>query len=61
LRSFGDLRKILLEREEDFFELFTPTYTNIYKTIVSVEIEKKVLEEANAALKLICSRGRKSL
>lgn len=61
LRSLGELRVMLLTKDAAYFEEFTPTFVNIYKQFASSEHERKVLEEANNVLYVICQHGKKSM
>jgi hypothetical protein len=61
MKALNDLKEILENRDENFFDLFLPTWTYLYKQFMSSEYERKILEEVNQVLVIIVRKAKKSL
>ncbi|CAD8188365.1 unnamed protein product [Paramecium pentaurelia] len=61
IKTLSELKTLLPNKSQEFFEQFTPTFVNIYRRYVDNEYERRVLELSNQVLSLICEYGKKSL
>ena len=61
LKGLISLKEELVNRDPDFFFQFIETWTYLYKTFMSSEFDRKILEECNNILTLIISKNKKCL
>ena len=61
LKALLELQEILKSRDESFLESFLPTWTYLYKEILTCEFDKKLLEEANQIIMIYVNQGKTCL
>ena len=60
-KALLELQEILKTRNESFLEAFLPTWTYLYKQIMTCEYDKKLLEEANHILLIYVNQAKTCL
>ena len=60
LKGLISLKEELVNRDPDFFFQFIETWIYLYKTFMSSEFDRKILEECNNILTLIISKNKKT-
>ena len=61
LKALIELQEVLKTRDESFLESFLPSWTYLYKQIVTCEYDKKLLEEANQILAIYVNQAKNCL